>query len=510
MAPSVWTPRPPPPRPPPQPPSSSRRTSTDAPPSYAQAVRRSLPASAIPRGRNAPPPPPPPSSRTSNHVLPPPPSYARSVASRTASVASSCILRTEMAMRHVITQETTVVTDRTEAVAWSSSHDRPNVAPPPYSVAATSTAAPSTGRAIREVLFTDPHDALGISAPVELFSADYEKESGKLLHISPTRPPTEPSKPKRSEPMTEPSPSSTAAPAKRPATRAVRKSPRPLMDNRNSSPARRGMGLLASAAGIVTGARPSNIVPPPTIVRGTSPTPLADVFETPQPRSTSKGKGGKGGKAWCGLVPKSGFIHWARPGVFPRKNDDGTIQSVDVPRYSDKQITADLKTRRFWMHQDFYKSATTGSMVDIPPDDRRITRSSVEDDDDWILDDEAFNMETTDRRRLSRVPLEHMAIAAPKTSFLMLVDVNADYKILRGQGSRVDREQNHPRTFISGREFLTLKCEIKESRFRDLILTGETSKLYNDRRFENDFKAGNGGFSLSVLRKESVVLKDLL
>ena len=111
-----------------------------------------------------------------------------------------------------------------------------------------------------------------------------------------------------------------------------------------------------------------------------------------------------------------------------------------------------------------------------------ITRSLVQaNDDDWTLDDAAFNMDTTDRRRLSRVPIEHLAVAAPKTKFLLLISVDDDEKLFKRKGERVDMMQNLPRTKISSREFYTLKCEINDSRFRLLLLHGNKSKQYDNK-----------------------------
>ena len=99
----------------------------------------------------------------------------------------------------------------------------------------------------------------------------------------------------------------------------------------------------------------------------------------------------------AGLVPKSGFLQWLRPDVFPGKGKT-------VPKYSDAVIESDIQSRRKWMHHNFLKQGTVGTADETPKDlTGPVTRSSVDDDDKWMLDEDAFTMETTERRRLSRV-----------------------------------------------------------------------------------------------------------
>ena len=168
-----------------------------------------------------------------------------------------------------------------------------------------------------------------------------------------------------------------------------------------------------------------------------------------------------------------------------------------IPDYSPADIERDIRTRRTWVTQNFEKKATTG-YANAPPDDpSRVTRSSMDDDDNWILDEAAYTMETTERRRLSRVPLEHVAIAAVKTKFLLLVRADSDDKLLKGKAFRVHEFQANPVTRICGRDFYTLQCAISQSNFRDLLLTGVDDGLYTQKRFVSDYKNGQGGFQLS-------------
>ena len=77
---------------------------------------------------------------------------------------------------------------------------------------------------------------------------------------------------------------------------------------------------------------------------------------------------------------------------------------------------------------------TTGTAVESPEDIiGPVTRSAVDSEDKWLLDEETFTMETTERRRLLRVPLEHVCIAPKKTKLLLLVGVDDDETLLKGK-----------------------------------------------------------------------------
>ena len=45
-------------------------------------------------------------------------------------------------------------------------------------------------------------------------------------------------------------------------------------------------------------------------------------------------------------------------------------------------------------------------------------------------------METTDRRRLSRVPIEHLMVSPIGTMLLLLVSVSTDMEVMKGRGGR--------------------------------------------------------------------------
>ena len=251
------------------------------------------------------------------------------------------------------------------------------------------------------------------------------------------------------------------------------------------------MGITKSMLAAATRVSPSSgasqprIDDPPNITRNPSPTALADVFKPPAKPPPKKGISSEG------LVLTSGFHRWFRPLVFPQKG---------APKYSPAKIESDLASRRRWMHFNFAKMGTTGTAVESPDDIiGPVTRSAVDSEDKWLLDEEAFTMATTERRRLSRVPLEYVCITAEKKKLLLLVGVDDDEMLLKGKASKVDDKQGHDITTISGRAFYTLQCEISDSRYRQLLLTGERDRLYSLESFKIDFKTGMGGLQLKFL-----------
>ena len=118
-----------------------------------------------------------------------------------------------------------------------------------------------------------------------------------------------------------------------------------------------------------------------------------------------------------GIVPTSGFICWFPSLVFPQKG-------MSTPKYSAAEIESDIASRRRWIHFNFVQSGNTGTGVEsLDNMTGPVTQSAVDCDDKWMLNKEAFNMEPTHRRRLSRVPLEHLCIAAKKKQSYFFLSV---------------------------------------------------------------------------------------
>ena len=58
------------------------------------------------------------------------------------------------------------------------------------------------------------------------------------------------------------------------------------------------------------------------------------------------------------------------------------------------------------------------------------TRSSTAADTNWLLDEEAFSVSTTDRRRLSRLAIESVMMSPVGTKLILLVNVKDGDKLL--------------------------------------------------------------------------------
>ena len=106
-----------------------------------------------------------------------------------------------------------------------------------------------------------------------------------------------------------------------------------------------------------------------------------------------------------------------------------------------KEVTA----RRLQMLYHFSKVGkhnTKHSKMDDAEDGGRVTRSSVAEEEDWIIDMAAANCEVTDTRKLSRYPIEHIWTLDEGTPLLLLVEVSDDAKLFNGKGAVADASQN--------------------------------------------------------------------
>ena len=78
------------------------------------------------------------------------------------------------------------------------------------------------------------------------------------------------------------------------------------------------------------------------------------------------------------------------------------------------------------MLHDFARCDGSGSNADSPAVDDfdtpgPTTRSSVTKEEEWALDEEAFAVFTTDRRRVSHLPIESLVVARVGTKIVLLV-----------------------------------------------------------------------------------------
>ena len=206
-----------------------------------------------------------------------------------------------------------------------------------------------------------------------------------------------------------------------------------------------------------------------------------------------------------GHVPRAGFLKWVRPQVFPlTKTGKGgkTVKtSPTVPIYGDKRVASDYRRCRGYMLHDFQWAGkgTSGSKSEedalMSPSFGPTTRSSTAADTNWLLDEEAFSVSTTDRRRLSRLAIESLMISPVGTKLILLVCVKDDDKLLGGRGAHFSQFQENNATTISGRNYFTIEVVVSECRQRLDVLSGG-SFGYTLNKFENDFSGGHAGFSV--------------
>ena len=129
----------------------------------------------------------------------------------------------------------------------------------------------------------------------------------------------------------------------------------------------------------------------------------------PQPPKRAQKKK-KNHKAMIGgLVPKSDFLRGDfRPIHFMKK----------PPTYAKTRCDRDLRDCRAMMINYFHRDI--GGPVKESFKDGPTTRSSVEEVDDWVIDEDAYNLTTTYHRRLSCYPLEQLLISERNTKLLLL------------------------------------------------------------------------------------------
>lgn len=167
-----------------------------------------------------------------------------------------------------------------------------------------------------------------------------------------------------------------------------------------------------------------------------------------------------------GLTPKSGFLGWLR------------APAVGKGEVTLAMIRKEVKKRRddiFW-HFDKGRGLSAGQPSEFA--DAIVTRSSVSDDDDWVVDPDAAACSVSSTRRLDRYVLEHIFTLPEKTSLLLLVSAAEDTKLFDGRGAMVDAIQKLDRKIISGKEYFQLRCTIFDTRENKLVIGGLASKMY--------------------------------
>ena len=172
-----------------------------------------------------------------------------------------------------------------------------------------------------------------------------------------------------------------------------------------------------------------------------------------------------------------------------------------MPNYGEKIIASKCRYCRGFMLNDFQwaggrKKGSKSEEEELsPPSVGRTTRSTTAADTDWLLDEEAFSVSTTDRRRLSRLTIESLMVTPVGTKLVLLVNTIDDEKLLCGRGAHFSQLQDNAATMISGRKYFTTEVVVSECRQRLDVISGGSSG-YTLKDFENDFSGGHAGFSV--------------
>ena len=260
-----------------------------------------------------------------------------------------------------------------------------------------------------------------IAAPVQLFDdalgGVYFPGEGDA--VSPPR--VAASAHKRSAPPRDPSTPSTKTPnAKRGKVTAANGSPR--------------RSVLRAAASILSTMQhadptPTSVAGPPAIRRtGPSPASALAPFPDPPPRVPTKKltKSVGANKKKIGHIPKSGFINDLRKLRFKQKGES----------FTPPQIAKDLRDRRRMMLYHFSKAgkvATKQRTNQTITEGGRVTRSQVDDLQDWVVDLDAAEGKTDDVRRLDRYCFEQLVPLPLRSNLLILVNIADDKKLLKGR-----------------------------------------------------------------------------
>ena len=281
---------------------------------------------------------------------------------------------------------------------------------------------------------------------------------------------------------------STRSAAKRPASpRAASTmaamSPLTKRANSSASPVRAAIVRVVSVAASIANAVVPDTVPfPPQINRSISPRstiPSVLVDNSAPPREKAKGTG----SVMYGFVPKTELLPWMR----------NSQQSK--AKLSDVSMKKEMRQIRQSILYHFSRSSNLqvpgGTNASCGP----TTRSSVDDDDDWMVDLDAASCEVTDTRRLNRYPLEQLFTLQARSRLLLLVDANQKDSPFLTKMEKHHDAQNLPLTVIGGREYYQLRVRMHDVTNNEMVVLGN-SPIYNVSQFKDDVLSGHKGFDV--------------
>ena len=183
-------------------------------------------------------------------------------------------------------------------------------------------------------------------------------------------------------------------------------------------------------------------------------------------------------------VPASEFVAMLRKG------------RISTKQYTEQDMRRDIRNVKQCIMYNFdlkgyrEESKSSEDVLEQAP----ATRSSIIDDDYWVVDVDARNCEVVDTRRLDRYPLEHIFTLQQNTQLLLLVRVIDDGRMFSSKGSQVGAIQDLPRKNINGFEYFQLKCNLSEVSDNQQLHSG----VCTQGQFEEDFKRGRGDFKSNL------------
>ena len=255
--------------------------------------------------------------------------------------------------------------------------------------------------ALRTVNDRGTRDDDDIATPMALFNKAYDAAGGSVISIAaPIAGEKRPASPRKK--------SNTAA-----ASSPVKKK-----NNTSSSPARNAVRAVArvavaTAAAIGVGGDNGTALPPSHERGDPSPTTVAGLAAP----SAAPKKKYSSGPAMIGLVPKTQLLPWLR---------NPNTWNVKEQNVSPAKMKTGIQLRRNNMLYHFTKAGKTNNAQIEEDNDVSgpVTRSSMEEEYDWVIDLDAANCKVSDTRRLSRYMMEHIFTLPSKTTLLLLVSVD--------------------------------------------------------------------------------------
>ena len=126
------------------------------------------------------------------------------------------------------------------------------------------------------------------------------------------------------------------------------------------------------------------------------------------------------------------------------------------------------------------------------------------EDNDWLIDNDAVDVSTMNHRRLSCYPIEQLLLSPEKSKLLFLVNVKDDDAAFGENAKQINQIQQNPTTTIGGKRFIPLKCVLSGAACNLRAQCGTAGGLYTANRFSDNWKSRKGDFRVSFPGTEAV------